>query len=88
MDADIFSGNSLAKKDEKGIIHYFPATSFSPNFLKNCNINNLTQNSESHYATTIQKYTSHESLYCTKINLLLAADGKEISSHATFINSL
>eukprot|EP00828_Plagiopyla_frontata_P030373 TRINITY_DN3954_c0_g2_i1.p1 TRINITY_DN3954_c0_g2~~TRINITY_DN3954_c0_g2_i1.p1 ORF type:complete len:427 (-),score=65.80 TRINITY_DN3954_c0_g2_i1:890-2170(-) len=83
-----FSGNSLAIKDEKGIIHYFPAKQFSPNFSKYCDINFVVKESEEHYSSTLKKYTSHESLYCTKINLLLAADGKDLSSHAKFINSL
>merc|ERR1711976_692254 len=55
-----------------------------PNYLKHC----LKRWSEFDIVETFQKYTSHESGLCTKVNLALACDSPDLNRHGTYIYQL
>jgi len=89
LDEKNFQTGKLAKFDkDTGVVHFFPSKVISKNFSL------LTQNSENYNFSDeeiieiVKKYTTHDSWYCSKINLLLAADSSDIEEHADYIKKL
>jgi len=89
LDERNFSKGGLAKIDkDTGIVHFFPAKFPSKNFslfIKETENYNFT-NEE--IVEIIKKYTTHDSWYCSKINLLLASDSSDLKDHADYIKKL
>ena len=89
LDDSNFRKGGLAKIDkETGIVHFFPAKFPSKNF------STFIKPSPNYFFTDeqiidiIKKYTTHDSWYCSKINLLLAADSQDLKDHSDYIKEL
>ena len=48
----------------------------------------LMKTNEADDVEIIKKYTFHDTFYCTKVNLLLAADSKDLKTEALYIKQL
>ena len=89
LDEKSFSKAALAKIDkDTGIVHFFPAKQISKNFSTNIKEGENFNYSEKEMIEIVKKYTTHDSWYCSKINLLLAADSNDLKDHADYIKKL
>ena len=89
LDDSNFTQGSLAKIDkDTGIIHFFPAKFPSKNFSKFVKNPEKLIFSDPEITFTIQKYTNHDTWYCSKINLLLASDSPDLKDHSLYISQL
>ena len=89
LDNENFQKGGLAKYDkDTGIVHFFPARFPSKNFSKFVNSSRDLNFEEKEIVGTVQKYTTHDSWYCSKINLLLASDSSDLKDHFQYIEQL
>ena len=89
LDEKSFAKGKLAKIDkDTGVVNFFPAKSISKNFsffIKDSENYNF---SDPETVEIVKKYTTHDGWFCSKINLLLAADSTDIKDYADFVNKL
>lgn len=89
LDDNNFKAAALAKIDkDTGIVHFFPAKQISKIFTTYVKQSERFNYSESEIIDIVKKYTTHDSWYCTKINLLLAADSIDLKDHKEYITKL
>ena len=89
LEEKSFEKSKLAKVDkETGIIHFFPAKKICQNFSQIIKSKEKFSFSGTEIMEIVKKYTTHDSWYCSKINLLLAADSVDLKDHADYIRKL
>jgi hypothetical protein len=84
---EIEKGNLVEIDKENGVINFFPAKSKGENYIIHISYFNSSLSKEE-IINTVKEYTNHVTWYCSKVNLLLAADSPEISKHSVFIGKL
>jgi len=89
LDEKSFKKAGLAKFDkDTGVVHFFPTKSFSKNYTKYIKNSENYKYDEKEIIEIVKKYTTHESWYCTKINLLLASDSDDMKDQCDYIKQL
>ena len=89
LDEKNFNEAGLAKFDkETGIIHFFPSKIISKHFSTHIKDYHNFNFSEKKMIEIVKQYTTHDSWYCSKINLLLAADSIDLNEHSEYIAHL
>ena len=84
---DLKMGKLVEYEDDSKTFNFFPAKQIGDNFVNLITDSKSALNKDD-IIKIVKEYTNHVTWYCTKINLLLAADSPEIKIHVDYIKKL
>ena len=78
LKEEMLQNAAFTKLDKEGTTHFFPSKTKGENYKKYCTGGNTKHNkkllkNKEEIVNIVRKYTDSNTLFCTKVNLLLAA---------------